>query len=63
MMKHFLSSAVIVALLGLGGAGCSLFSNDTPEENTTMVEEAFDDPRSEERRVGKERRSRWSPYH
>lgn len=44
MMKHFLSSAVIVALLGLGGAGCSLFSNDTPEENTTMVEEAFDDP-------------------
>ena len=32
MMKHFLSSAVIVALLGLGGAGCSLFSNDTPED-------------------------------
>lgn len=44
MMKHFLSSAVIVALLGLGGAGMRLFSNDTPEENTTMVEEAFDDP-------------------
>ena len=23
----------------------------------------FDEPRSEERRVGKECRSRWSPYH
>src|SRR2546430_7371592 len=27
------------------------------------AEHVFDDPRSEERRVGKECRSRWSPYH
>jgi len=44
MMKHFLGSAVIAALLGFGGAGCSLFSNDTPAENTSAVEEAFPDP-------------------
>ncbi len=44
MMKNFLGSAVIVALLGLGGAGCGLFSNDTPSENTSQVEEAFQDP-------------------
>ena len=29
----------------------------------TCVSEAFSDDRSEERRVGKECRSRWSPYH
>src|SRR3712207_9535085 len=29
----------------------------------TGVEEALATPRSEERRVGKECRSRWSPYH
>jgi len=44
MMKHFLGSAVVAALLGFGGAGCSLFSNDTPTENTSAVEEAFPDP-------------------
>lgn len=46
MMKQFLGSAVIVALLGLGGAGCSLFSNEKPAENTSAVEEAFNDPDS-----------------
>lgn len=44
MMKNFLSSAVVVALFGFGGAGCGLFSNDTPAENTSAVEEAFPDP-------------------
>ena len=29
----------------------------------TLTEIAAADPRSEERRVGKECRSRWSPYH
>ena len=28
-----------------------------------MENEIYTDPRSEERRVGKECRSRWSPYH
>jgi len=44
MMKNLLGSAVIVALLGFGGAGCSLFSNSKPAEDTTAVEEAIDDP-------------------
>ena len=30
---------------------------------TTVVGNAMQDTRSEERRVGKECRSRWSPYH
>ena len=32
-------------------------------ENETHAQEAFARARSEERRVGKECRSRWSPYH
>jgi len=44
MLKKVLGSAVIVALLGLGGAGCRYFSNSKPAENTTPVEEASDDP-------------------
>lgn len=44
MRNYFVSSAVIAALLGFCGAGCSMFSNDTPEEDTSAVEEAFDDP-------------------
>ena len=35
------------------------FNNDSFEE---VIKEFFG-PRSEERRVGKECRSRWSPYH
>ena len=36
----------------------------TPEEANGSVELSFTfDARSEERRVGKECRSRWSPYH
>ena len=35
----------------------------TIRDNTTMFFGGRDTPRSEERRVGKECRSRWSPYH
>ena len=39
----------------------------TPEGNLTLVDDYHTDysdgSRSEERRVGKECRSRWSPYH
>ena len=35
---------------------------DTKGEHDSIYEH-FDDTRSEERRVGKECRSRWSPYH
>ena len=33
------------------------------EEEITLRKEAIENARSEERRVGKECRSRWSPYH
>ena len=33
------------------------------EELSAAFEKSGYDPRSEERRVGKECRSRWSPYH
>ena len=38
-------------------------STYTPGIVKMMLEHQEDFPRSEERRVGKECRSRWSPYH
>ena len=45
--------------------GMAFASTLAPEESFTTVELKinFFRPRSEERRVGKECRSRWSPYH
>ena len=34
-----------------------------PHKACEVLMDGFDDDRSEERRVGKECRSRWSPYH
>ena len=34
-----------------------------PHETLVIFDEIQENPRSEERRVGKECRSRWSPYH
>ena len=36
---------------------------DNPHTNTLIIEDSQRTTRSEERRVGKECRSRWSPYH
>ena len=47
---------------GNGPAGLPLFS-DVPSLAQHILEHGFVLPRSEERRVGKECRSRWSPYH
>ena len=44
MMKHLFGSALALAILGFGTAGCGLFSNETPAEATTPVEEAYADP-------------------
>ena len=41
---------------------CKLRSLSWVDE-IVVVDNASDDDRSEERRVGKECRSRWSPYH
>ena len=40
-----------------------MIASDTTEERTKALNELFPSSRSEERRVGKECRSRWSPYH
>ena len=41
-----------------------MIKNLKADENNWFLEGTFDsDSRSEERRVGKECRSRWSPYH
>ena len=39
------------------------FIKEHPEARAEDLIQAFSDDRSEERRVGKECRSRWSPYH
>ena len=45
--------------------GCVLFAGSSLMEMFPVEKFAHEDglPRSEERRVGKECRSRWSPYH
>ena len=49
--------------------GCQMNESDTErisgqlEELGYVPADILDDARSEERRVGKECRSRWSPYH
>ena len=40
-----------------------LYKYGIPRDNVTVTYEIGGDMRSEERRVGKECRSRWSPYH
>ena len=47
------ANMVCLAVCVLALAGCN-------EDEANSIKE---DPRSEERRVGKECRSRWSPYH
>ena len=48
-------------ILGRGGFGTQL--NDWLMDEGWGSADFLDDNRSEERRVGKECRSRWSPYH
>ena len=55
--SHFFDTLIIG--VGNNPGKNPLFSAD---ERVAMLEEIFKD-RSEERRVGKECRSRWSPYH
>src|SRR3712207_6871680 len=54
-----------VALLDTLNGDWTVHVPGHPEEVPALLRAAaaHDDPRSEERRVGKECRSRWSPYH
>ena len=58
-------SAIACAALAMGClAGCGSNTNSSVANTTTeSVVENTSTARSEERRVGKECRSRWSPYH
>ena len=55
--------------IGIEEVKLSLFANDVivyienPKDATRKILELINEFRSEERRVGKECRSRWSPYH
>ena len=47
----------------LSAVGVNVFWHTVEGDNPERLREALDIARSEERRVGKECRSRWSPYH
>src|SRR2546423_8879977 len=53
-------SPVHLLLLGVGDGGGAA---DELGARAVELADAHEPPRSEERRVGKECRSRWSPYH
>ena len=56
--------ALVTSQQGSGsGSGVVISSDGTILTNNHVVELAANAERSEERRVGKECRSRWSPYH
>ena len=63
-MKKLLSM-VLCAMMALTLAGCGGSSDDssTYTYSSELDIKNLDSSRSEERRVGKECRSRWSPYH
>src|SRR2546430_17196258 len=59
-----LVAAVTLQLNWLPAIGIGVFLADRfPRDRSSKVDELFETTRSEERRVGKECRSRWSPYH
>ena len=60
MKKMFIKYKILVN--GLNPIGIYTLDGFTMKKGT-FEERMFDMKRSEERRVGKECRSRWSPYH
>ena len=59
-MKKFFASILCLGMI-FGATGCTSGGDDTYE--IAMITDSGSVTRSEERRVGKECRSRWSPYH
>ena len=64
MTKRMLSICLAFVLLLGTLAGCSKNKTKTDNSSQNTQQETIPElARSEERRVGKECRSRWSPYH
>src|SRR2546421_10343302 len=66
LLRKALSGRRAVFLIGLAAIGCGLVGTLVGMSLSDLLSIAmprFFDQRSEERRVGKECRSRWSPYH
>ena len=62
MVKRILLSIVMLMLIAYLGIAITAFNRKPANQTCRDVELVIKD-RSEERRVGKECRSRWSPYH
>ena len=52
---------IAIALAAVAWAGLAFFTSTPPD--VSLFQSFWGSSRSEERRVGKECRSRWSPYH
>ena len=64
MMKRWKRICAFVALSLIAVTGCTSQTSEQKEaDSKKILFEKRDLTRSEERRVGKECRSRWSPYH
>ena len=61
LVLTLLSALAVFAACGKGKTLESVEVTAQPDKSLYKIDEAF--VRSEERRVGKECRSRWSPYH
>ncbi len=61
-ISNVISSQIALHTL-YGGVVPEIASRKHIEKINQVIEQALADARSEERRVGKECRSRWSPYH
>src|SRR2546430_17550409 len=61
--QQFVKAAVIDALGRRGVPGNVAGRTEVVKLHSKIIPDPIDSARSEERRVGKECRSRWSPYH
>jgi L-threonylcarbamoyladenylate synthase len=61
--NHVVALALLEAFHNLGGRGVAAPSANRFGHVSPTTAQAVSEERSEERRVGKECRSRWSPYH
>ena len=63
LKKKMLIALGVAAVLSVSCVSVTVWAEENAEEQTEEAEDSSNSERSEERRVGKECRSRWSPYH